>query len=206
MESINQQLFLLLNASASPPATVVAVARVIATWSVPFTVILAAALWIWGRPFLRSALLSGGAAVAIGLSLNFIISFVWFHPRPFMMGLGHQLLPHGPETSFPSDHATFILSFGFGLLLSPGRRGVGVAMVTLGLATAWARVYLGVHFPFDMLGSLVVALIGAGAAMSGRPILEKRVLPWLETLYERILQVLHLPVSIFPRGATGRRR
>lgn len=206
MENFNRQLFLLLNASDGAPVAAVASARAIATWSVPLTLILAAALWIWGRPHRRGALLAGGVAVAIGMSLNFIVSLAWFHPRPFMVGLGHQLLPHGPETSFPSDHATFVLSFGFGLLLSRGRRGVGVAIVALGLATAWARVYLGVHFPFDMLGSLVVALVGALGAMAVRPLLDQRALPPLEALYERILQLLHLPVSIFPRAKRAERR
>lgn len=199
MESLNQHLFLLINASESAPTIVVALARAIATWSVLLTFVLAAALWIWGRSSRRGALLVGGVAVLLGLSSNFIISMAWFHPRPFMVGLGHQLLPHASETSFPSDHATFILSFGLGLLLTCQRRGVGLGVITLGFLTAWARVYLGVHFPNDMLGSLVIAFVGALGAIATRPFTEANVLPRLEALYERTLIFLRLPASIFPR-------
>ena len=199
MESLNQTLFLLINASQSAPTIVVAVARIIATWSVPLTVVLAAALWILGRPSRRGAILVGGAAVWLGLTLNFIVSLAWFHPRPFMLGLGHQLLPHVAETSFPSDHATFILSFGFGLLLSREWRGMSLFVITLGFMVAWARIYLGVHFPIDMLGSLVVAFVGALGAIAIRPFTETKALPWLEALYERTLILLRLSVSIFPR-------
>lgn len=199
MESLNQNLFLLINASQSAPTIVVAVARVIATWSVPLTVVLTAALWIWGRPSRRGDILVGGAAVLLGLTLNFIISLTWFHPRPFMLGLGHQLLSHAAETSFPSDHVTLILSFGFGLLLTRQMRRVARGIVTLGVLTAWARVYLGVHFPIDMLGSLVVAFVGALGAIATRPFTATNALPRLEALYERTLTLLRLPASIFPR-------
>lgn len=199
MESWNQNLFLLVNASQFAPSTVVAVARIIALWSVPLTVVLAAALWIWGRPSRRGAILIGGAAVLLGLTLNFIVSLTWFHPRPFMIGLGQQLLPHAAETSFPSDHVTLILSFGFGLLLTRQLRRVAPGIVMLGFLTAWARVYLGVHFPIDMLGSLVVAVVGALGAIAIRPLTETNALPRLEALYERTLILLRLPASIFLR-------
>ena len=198
MESLNQHLFLLINASDSASTIAVAVARIIATWNVLLTVVLAATLWIWGEPSRRAALLVGGAAVLLGLSLNFITSLAWFHPRPFMVGLGHQLLPHAAETSFPSDHATFILSFGLGLLLARERRGVGLVIVTLGFLTAWARVYLGVHFPFDMLGSMAVALISAVGATAARPVLETRALPQLVALYERICKCCTCPPRWYP--------
>lgn len=200
MENLNQELFLLINASEAAPTIVVAIARIIATWSVLLTVVLAAILWIWGEPSRRPVLLVGGAAVLLGLSLNFMISLAWFHPRPFMVGLGRQLLPHAAETSFPSDHATFVLSFGLGLLLARERRGVGLVIVTLGFLTAWARVYLGVHFPLDVLGSLVVAYVAAAGATAARPLMETSALPRLEALYERILQTLRLPASVVPRA------
>lgn len=116
-----------------------------------------------------------------------------------MLGLGRQLLSHAAETSFPSDHVTLILSFGVGLLLTRQLRRVAPGIVTLGFLTAWSRVYLGVHFPIDMLGSLVVAFVAALGAIATRPFTEKNALPRLEALYERTLILLRLPASIFPR-------
>lgn len=37
----------------------------------------------------------------------------------------------------------------------------GVASALLGVPVAWARLYLGVHFPFDMLGAVAVAALSA---------------------------------------------
>lgn len=44
-------------------------------------------------------------------------------------------------------------------------RMVGTTLALLGLPVACARIYLGVHFPFDMLGAAVVAVLSAWLAM-----------------------------------------
>ena len=40
-------------------------------------------------------------------------------------------------------------------------RTTGSVMALTGIAMAWARIYVGVHFPLDMLGAFVVAMAGA---------------------------------------------
>jgi membrane-associated phospholipid phosphatase len=52
----------------------------------------------------------------LGLSIDQLIGMLYSHPRPIMIGLGHQYLPHPVDNSFPSDHATFMWSLGFALL------------------------------------------------------------------------------------------
>ena len=34
----------------------------------------------------------------------------------------------------------------------------------MGLVVGWSRIYLGVHFPFDIMAALPVALVGSVAA------------------------------------------
>ncbi len=199
MESINVWLFLKINAGVDPSILAVTLARMLAEGSVPLGVLCIVGLWVWGAPERRRALLGAVMSWALAMSVNLAISLLWFHPRPFMIGLGHQLLAHGPETSFPSDHATFLLSLGLGLLLAGGRRRWGALLVALGAGVAWSRVYLGVHFPFDMAGSLVVALASAAVV---RLILQRaavEILPRLEHLYAIGLMLLHLPPDLFPR-------
>jgi undecaprenyl-diphosphatase len=43
-------------------------------------------------------------------------------------------------------------------------RLTGVALALLALPVAWARIYLGVHFPLDMAGAVVVASLAAWLA------------------------------------------
>lgn len=101
------------------------------------------------------------ASGLLGLLINQIIGLAWLHPRPFMIGLGHTLIPHVADSSFPSDHLTLWWAVAFSLALQRGPRIAGVTLALLGVPIAWARIYLGVHFPFDMLGAIAVAAICA---------------------------------------------
>ena len=118
---------------------------------------------------------------------NLLISSLWFHPRPFMLGLGQNLLAHTPESSFPSDHATVMFTLAFALMLASLRK-LGVLILLLGVLVGWARIYLGVHFPFDIAGSLLISLISAWLVpqvLSWRH-LDDRLLDALERLYQRV--------------------
>ncbi len=84
---------------------------------------------------------------------------LWFHPRPFMIPLGHTWISHPADNSFPSDHGTVMFSAAFALL-SLRLRAPGLLMLLAALPVAWSRIYLGVHFPLDMVGAALVAVGG----------------------------------------------
>lgn len=203
---MNDSLFLAINAGPHAPALVVAVARLIAVWAVPAAVVLFVVVWIRVRPERRGALITATFVMVLGLILNFLIAHAYFHPRPFMLGLGQQYLPHAPDSSFPSDHATFLWSLGFGLLVLGGWRVLALLLLAAGLGVAWARVYLGVHFPFDMLGALIVSLIVTCAARRLYQPVGSFVLPPCNRGYEALITACHLPRMIFPRAARAEGR
>ncbi len=80
----------------------------------------------------------------------------------------------GPEPSglsFPSGHATFAMVFG-GILIAlvgeaaspaPARRAIQLGLILLILAIGASRVYLGVHWPSDVIGGYLFG----GAALLG---------------------------------------
>ena len=108
-----------------------------------------------------------------------------------MLGLGQNLLAHAPESSFPSDHATVMFTLAVTLMLASLRK-LGVLILLLGTLVGWARIYLGVHFPFDIAGSLLISLISAWLAplvLSWRH-LGERLLDLLERLYQRLFPSL----------------
>ncbi len=98
-------------------------------------------------------------AVIVSLFIGWVITLFYYHPRPFMMGLGKELFSHSKETSFPSDHATVMFAISFTLLSLKDVKN-GVIFFILAALVGFARIFCGVHFPFDILGALVVAFCG----------------------------------------------
>ncbi|RTL53056.1 MAG: undecaprenyl-diphosphatase [Rhodocyclaceae bacterium] len=161
MESFNHTLFFWLNAPEHPSALVLTLATFFAEqliWAVPLLIGIG---WLRGSEVTRKAMLVATASGLLGLLINQAIGLAWSHPRPFMIGLGHTLIPHVADSSFPSDHLTLWWAVAFSLSLKRGPRIVGLALALLGVPIAWSRLYLGVHFPFDMFGAVSVAALSA---------------------------------------------
>lgn len=97
------------------------------------------------------------ALVAPGV--NQIIIALWPHPRPFMAGVGHSFMAHASDSSFPSDHATVFATIGLTLDFRCMRSVIGWSTLALGTIVAWARIFLGVHFPLDMVGAVAVVCL-----------------------------------------------
>ena len=130
----------------------------------------------------KTVLLEGAAVVTLGLLINQFITVFYFHPRPYMMGLCKPLIPHAPETSFPSDHATLLFGAALALLFRSGWKSKGALLLILAVIGAWGRVYTGLHFPFDMLGSFAVALFA---------VFILSVIRWaLLPLYDQIIRII----------------
>ncbi len=196
----NRSLFLLLNASAAPSPPVVLAAKFLAADVIFLAMALLVGLWVRGRPEKRAALLATVLATLAGLGVNQLLGMLWFEPRPFMIPLGHTLLAHAPDNSFPSDHGTFLWTIGFSLIATGAFRGWGKAVAVAGIAVAWARIYLGVHFPVDMIAAALVAVASAALARALLSPVRRWLLPPAETVYQTALRVLHLPPDVFPRG------
>jgi undecaprenyl-diphosphatase len=159
---LNVQIFQWLHAGAGTRPVVDGFAVFFAEGGPYLLVALFVALWFFVGKNKKTALLEGTEAAIIGLVVNQLIGLFYFHPRPYMVGLYTSLFPHGPETSFPSDHATLMFAAAFYLLMARGWAVCGIPLLVIALLTAWGRVYSGIHFPFDMAGSLVVGLASAG--------------------------------------------
>ncbi|MBI1201893.1 MAG: phosphatase PAP2 family protein [Rhodopseudomonas sp.] len=199
MLALNSQLFLLINASAQPYPTTVGLAELAASGVIFLVPILLVGLWIWGDPKRRPGLVATAIAATVALSANQLLGLLWFEPRPFMVGLGRTLITHPPENSFPSDHTTFMLAVGIGLIATRASPAWGKVVVILGLVVAWSRIYLGLHFPVDMLASaLVGGSFGAVATLLTR-VTARYLMPLIEPVYDAGLRLLHLPARLFPR-------
>jgi undecaprenyl-diphosphatase len=189
-EHLNLFLFSILNAHAGLAGWRLAGAVLAAEWLILLVPVVLMLMWITGAPAYRQLAMRAALSVGAGLAINAACGLLWFHPRPFMAGVGHTFLHHAADSSFPSDHATIMFTVALVLALSQeaGARRLGKLLLPIALAVAWARVYLGVHYPLDMGGALAVALLVT--LLSGtRPALAASavVLRVFETVYRRVL-------------------
>lgn len=186
-EKLNLALFYAIHGSQQPAWRIV-LGELMAEWLimlVPLTLVL---LWMSGRDSWRLAALRALLATVAALVLNWVLGHLWFHPRPFMLGLAENVLNHAPDSSFPSDHATIMFTVALVLLRDRAVRPFGVLIGIAALATAWGRVYLGVHWPLDMAGAAAMAALMTGAAgTAAARALGALLLGWLLPPYRRVL-------------------
>jgi len=142
-------------------------------------------LWFNKNKHKNFALYAGYSAI-IGILLNFLITLFYFHPRPFMDKIGTLLINHSPETSFPSDHTTFMLSIAFMLLYFEGTRKAGIILSIFGIMGGIARVYCGLHYPFDIFGSILVAIISSNIIFLFKKKLQKVNNPIINLYYNAL--------------------
>jgi membrane-associated phospholipid phosphatase len=98
--------------------------------------------------------------IAVGLSLvaGRVIADLWYEARPFV---DHpdtvKLISHSADAAFPSDHCLVAGAIAMVALLA--WRWLGIIVVVLALLIAWARVFVGVHYPGDVLAGLAIGAV-----------------------------------------------
>ena len=160
---LNQSLFAMINAAPGLSGWQLHGAIFAAEWVIMIVPLGLVLMWTNGAPGQREAAVRALLTAMVALTMSKLIGLMWFHPRPFVAGIGQNFLAHAPDSSFPSDHGTSMFSVALALMLSQLRevRRFGMALLALGVAVAWARVFLGVHWPLDMVGAFIVAAFAA---------------------------------------------
>jgi len=121
-------------------------------------------LWLWGDGVRRQTALVLLLALACGVVASYLIGLGFYRPRPFLAGLGEALMAHRPSASFPSNHALIFSAYASTLLFLR-HYWLGLAVFIVGLTVGAARIYLGVHYPGDILGGLLLGVLSAMASL-----------------------------------------
>jgi undecaprenyl-diphosphatase len=160
LENINLLWFAMVNSDAGLHGWRLELALFCAEWLILLVPVGLVGLWMRGAGAEREAAVKALAATGVALGINAVIGLLWYHARPFVAGVGHSFMHHAPDSSFPSDHGTIMFTVALVLATShvPAAKRFGRSMLPLAFVVAWARVFLGVHWPMDMLGALAVAL------------------------------------------------
>jgi membrane-associated phospholipid phosphatase len=133
--------------------------------------------------------LAFGSIASVGWVSSEIGKYTVLRPRPPHSTV-HALVRETSNDSFPSGHTSFVFSLVCAVVLVFVRPGVGrriaiVAAAILVMVVATSRLYLGVHYPTDVAGSV---LISAATLMVWLPIWNLRIEPLLlrSTLMKRL--------------------
>ena len=124
------------------------------------------------------------ASMVFGLIITNLIIKNWAaRIRPYEMVQGlNCIVPLAKDWSFPSGHTTNSLACAW-VLFRKAPKKFGVPALILAILIAFSRLYVGIHYPTDVLGGALIGLASACLAMVLVPRLEKRFPKLAETVY-----------------------
>ena len=130
-----------------------------------FVVLILLWMFIRGKRHVRIAGFLLVITIVISDQVSSSVIKYWFdRPRPcFVLHNVHLLISCGSGFSFPSSHA--VNNFAGALLLAfffPRAKWWFFGFATI---VAFSRVYVGVHYPFDVIGGAVIGLFCAGGVL-----------------------------------------
>ena len=161
----DKALFLWINALVGrSPAVDFIMAWAASDYLAPVTLGLTlVALWFIGRDGQQRmryqiGMFTALTAMALSSLVVFICNALFFRPRPFDGLDGVSLLFYQPtDSSFPSNSAA--AAFAIAAAVWCVNRRIGTALFVAAAVYGFSRVYVGVHYPSDILGGAVIALV-----------------------------------------------
>jgi len=148
--------------------------------AVLLTIVLTGLVWARTRRLVTAAAFAG--VVALTWIPSDLLKVVVGRPRPDGSVLPHPFVPVQPDASFPSGHTVFVVALVLaGLMLVPAgprRRVLAVLGGVVVLVVATALAVDGVHWPTDVVASVVWALAVAPVAR----------IVWVDLVLTRVVQ------------------
>lgn len=152
-----------------------------------FAVLLLAGWWIARRTGEgMPAAVWAPVGMLLAVAGNQLIVSAVHEPRPYTTLSGILVLAdRSADPSFPSDHATMAGAVAAGLLLVSWR--LGLLAVAAAAVMGFARIYIGAHYPADVLAGFGV---GAAVTLLGYLIARRPITAGLAVLDHTRLQPL----------------
>ena len=175
--AVDYSLFKAVNGLSGGPFD--GVMRLVAGDLAAVLVVMVAAAFLWaGRDARerRTGAVLATASAGLALLIAQPIAHAVDRLRPYLAhpAHAHLLIARSHDPSFPSDHATGAFALATGIWLYD--RTLGTVMLVLAAVLSFARVYVGTHYPGDVVAG---ALLGAGVAVALRLLPTRRLLAFV---------------------------
>ncbi|MFN7096072.1 MAG: phosphatase PAP2 family protein [Gammaproteobacteria bacterium] len=163
--ALNQQLMQWLYAGPQPPHWEILLAMIIAKYLIlifPLILIYQCLRYRDQRALVFVIFI----AILFSCGLSYVIGHFLPTARPFVDGVVNNYMKHGPDASFPSDHVIFASTVAFGFMLGHKFK-LGFWLLIIGLLIGLSRIFLGIHYPLDIAGGLVLGFLSALICVKG---------------------------------------
>ncbi len=126
-----------------------------------YVLIVLVLILFWNKDYFKNVILvSWGSAIVARLVFVGLMRYLIYSPRPFLVLENvNKLMNHQFESSFPSGHATFYFALATGVYLY--NKKIGRIYLVLAGLVGFARVFVSVHWPLDILAGAVLGVVTA---------------------------------------------
>jgi len=160
----DQKMFLAINSMVGTSSVIDSSARIIASdYLVPvFLCLLLIFLWykessIRKKIKTRLTVLNSILTLLAACLIVFVLNQILFRERPFSLMEANLIFYAPTDSSFPSNSVAAVV--GLTVPVFNAYRKIGCLMMSSSLCLAFCRIYVGIHFPGDVLGGILTALV-----------------------------------------------
>lgn len=121
-------------------------------------VVVIAFVWflIQPKPRKKETLIIACICLPLVFVIFKIAGYLYYNPRPFVVGAFKPLIYHQADNGFPSHHELLVSAIAAIIFIFSRR--IGFVLWILALLVGFSRVYAGVHHMVDIFGSILISI------------------------------------------------
>lgn len=138
--------------------------------------VLICIILLFSRKYKKAGCIAGISLIMEFILVNLVLKNAVGRIRPYDMVEGLVCITRMPhDFSFPSGHTGSSFAVAGAILLNMPKK-YGITAIVIAAAIGFSRLYLGVHYPTDVLAGAVIGMataILAGVLVSWRPVRDR---------------------------------